>query len=62
MRVFVPVLLAAFLGSASIASATMTDAECEAAWKKADTNNDGMLSNAEAANFYAALRVAGQNG
>ena len=61
MRLFAPVLLAALLGSASIAGAAMTDAECEAAWKKADTNNDGTLNEAEAASFYAAVRVAGKS-
>ena len=60
MRVFAPVLVAAILGSASLAGAAMTDADCDAAWKKADTNSDGILTESEASNYYAATRVAGK--
>jgi hypothetical protein len=35
----------------------MTDAECNAMWTKADTNNDGMLSDAEATRYAAWMRV-----
>ena len=35
-----------------------TDAECEEMWKKADANNDGVLSDAEAQRYSAAMRVA----
>ena len=34
-----------------------SQAECEAMWKKADVNNDGMLSDAEAMRYSAAMRV-----
>jgi hypothetical protein len=34
-----------------------TDADCQAMWAKADTNNDGVLSDAEAARYAAAMRV-----
>ena len=38
----------------------MTEAECTAAWTKADTNNDGTLTEAEAnaSRYFAAHRVA----
>jgi len=35
-----------------------TDAECQDMWKKADANNDGVLSDAEAQRYSAAMRVA----
>ena len=35
----------------------MTDAECGALWRKADTNNDGVLTDAEASRYMAAMRV-----
>jgi hypothetical protein len=34
-----------------------TDAECQDMWKKADVNNDGVLSETEAMRYSAALRV-----
>ena len=34
-----------------------TDAECDAMWKKADANGDGMLSDTEAMRYSAAMRV-----
>lgn len=42
------------------AAFAMTDAECAAAWKTADVNADGVLTDAEAARYIAALRVAGK--
>lgn len=45
------------LASASPVQA-MTDAECTAAWMKADANNDGVVTEAEGARYFAALRVA----
>ena len=36
----------------------MTDAECTAQWTAADVNKDGIVTEAEASRFYAALRVA----
>jgi len=35
-----------------------TDAECQDMWKKADANNDGVLTDAEAQRYSAAMRVA----
>jgi hypothetical protein len=43
----------AFAGLCAPASA-MTDAECSAAWIKADVNKDGMLSKQEASHYYGA--------
>jgi hypothetical protein len=40
----------------NVASA-MTDTECAAAFKAADTNADGVLSAAEGARYFAAMRV-----
>jgi hypothetical protein len=34
-----------------------TDNECQAMWTKADTNKDGVLSDAEATRYAAAMRV-----
>ena len=34
-----------------------TDAECQAMWKKADANNDGVLSDTESLTYAAAMRV-----
>jgi hypothetical protein len=47
-------LLAACLAAPA---AAMTEAECDALWRKADVNNDGVLSDAEAARYLAAMRV-----
>ncbi len=34
-----------------------SEADCEAMWKKADVNNDGTLTDAEAVRYAAAMRV-----
>ena len=34
-----------------------TDSECQAMWTKADTNKDGVLSDAESMRYAAAMRV-----
>ena len=47
----------AALAFPSLASA-MTDAECTAAWTKADVNSDGVLATPEGSRYLAALRVA----
>lgn len=39
-------------------ASAMTDAECTAAWTKADANKDGMVTEAEAGRYFAAMRVA----
>ncbi len=48
------------LGAVLLATPTLaatTDAECEAAWKKADVNGDGTVTEAEAARYFAAMRL-----
>jgi hypothetical protein len=50
------------VGALAAASAVLpayaaTDAECQAMWTKADINKDGILSEAEAARYHAAMRV-----
>ena len=56
-------LAAAFAGAcallltSSLASA-MTDADCVAAFKSADTNADGVLSETEGSRYFAAMRIA----
>ena len=56
-------LVAPLLASVAFAAPAiaMTDAECSAAFKTADKNNDGMLSEAEAARYFAAMRVASKS-
>ena len=53
------VLAAAFCITGSILSPTWaaTEAECTELWKKADRNGDGVLTDAEATRYAAALRV-----
>ena len=46
----------ALLSLPTLASA-MTDAECTAAWTKADANKDGVLTEAEGRRYFAAMRV-----
>jgi hypothetical protein len=36
----------------------MSDADCEAAFKKADTNSNGVVSDTEASQYFAAMRIA----
>jgi hypothetical protein len=36
----------------------MTDAECTTMWMRADTNGDGVLSDAEAGRYMAMMRIA----
>ena len=49
--------------SAAFATTTpafaMTDAECAAAWTKADVDKDGIVTEREAGRYFAALRVKG---
>ncbi|QIG50396.1 hypothetical protein G5V57_23290 [Nordella sp. HKS 07] len=52
-------LLAGLFLSAPAALAA-TDAECEAMWKQADANHDGVLSGGEAIRYAASLRVSGK--
>lgn len=44
--------------SAGPVSAAMTDVDCTAAYLAADTNNDGYISEAEGARYFAFYRVA----
>ena len=39
-------------------ASAMSEADCTAAWTKADANNDGKLTEAEGARYYASMRVA----
>jgi len=48
----------AFFAFASPSSAAMTDAQCEAAFVSADTSKDGMITEAEAARYFAYARIA----
>ena len=52
-------LLAAALAAtcATLPAYAATDAECTAMWKKADVNNDGVLTDAESMRYSAAMRV-----
>ena len=40
------------------AAAATSEVDCQAAWKAADANNDGVLDDQESARYLAALRVA----
>lgn len=53
------ILLVAAAAAASLAlpAYAATDAECQAMWTKADVNKDGVLSDAEAMRYAAAMRV-----
>ena len=42
----------------AVPASAMTDDECSAMWKQADTNNDGVLNGAEADRYTAWMRVA----
>ena len=48
----------ALLLTTSFANAAMTDADCEAAFKKADSNSDSTVSDTEASQYFAAIRIA----
>jgi hypothetical protein len=43
--------------SAALPAYAASDADCQAMWTKADTNNDGVLSEAESMRYAAAMRV-----
>ena len=52
-------LLAAALAAScsAIPAYAASDTECTAMWKKADVNNDGVLTDSEAMRYSAAMRV-----
>ncbi|HJQ57824.1 MAG TPA: hypothetical protein VJ890_13000 [Vineibacter sp.] len=50
-------VVAAIAAGIAMPAAAMTEAECDALWRKADANSDGTLNDAEAARYLAALRV-----
>ncbi len=52
------IIAAAIAGWLAVPAYAATDAECQDMWKKADANNDGILSDAEAQRYGAAMRVA----
>lgn len=62
MRLANAVAIALLLASTSAASAAMSEADCTAAFQKADSNSDGTLTENEAANYMAALRTADKTG
>jgi hypothetical protein len=43
--------------SAALPAYAASDTDCQAMWTKADANNDGVLSDAEAMRYGAAMRV-----
>lgn len=55
-----PLFAVAAVGAAMICTPafSMTDAECAAAWTKADANADGTVTEAEGGRYFAALRIA----
>ena len=52
-------ILVAAMAATSVAlpAYAASDADCQAMWTKADTNKDGVLSDAEAMRYAAAMRV-----
>ena len=48
---------AAAVACAALPAYAATDADCQAMWTKADVNKDGVLSDAEAQRYAAAMRV-----
>jgi hypothetical protein len=51
-------MVAAFAAtSAALPAYAASDADCQAMWTKADINKDGVLSDAEAMRYSAAMRV-----
>lgn len=48
-------------GLACTPAHAMTDAECRAAWTKADANADGAVTEAEGGRYFAALRIANKS-
>ena len=59
MNMKLAVAILATLSLASPASA-ISEADCKAEWVKADVNKDGVLSETEAARYFAAMRVTGK--
>jgi hypothetical protein len=51
-------MIAALAAGSTLPAYAATDAECQEMWKKADANNDGVLSDVEAQRYSAAMRVA----
>src|SRR3954452_16391807 len=52
------IIAAIAAGSLALPAYAATEAECQDMWKKADANNDGVLSDGEAQRYSAAMRVA----
>jgi len=51
------VIATALAACAALPAYAATEAECQAMWTKADVNKDGVLTDAEAARYSAAMRV-----
>ena len=58
MKSIVTIAALAAVGLAIPAAYAADTADCQAMWKKADTNSDGVLSNNEAIRYVALMRVA----
>jgi len=54
----VSILLAFGAAIATAPALAMSESECAIAWKNADVNNDGNITEAEASRVFAALRIA----
>ena len=57
MRKLLVAVTMAATAYAALPAFAASDADCDAMWKKADVNNDGVLSDAEAMRYSAAMRV-----
>jgi hypothetical protein len=57
MRKLLAATVLAATAYATFPAYAATDADCQALWTKADVNKDGVLSDAEAMRYVAAMRV-----
>ena len=57
MRKLLVTVTMAATAYAALPALAATDADCQALWAKADVNKDGVLSDAEAMRYSAAMRV-----
>jgi hypothetical protein len=56
MRKLLVAVTMAATGYAALPAFAASDADCQAMWAKADVNHDGVLSEAEAMRYSAAMR------
>jgi hypothetical protein len=57
MKNKIPMIVALMATCLAIPAYAASETDCEAMWKKADVNNDGTLTDAEALRYAAAMRV-----